>query len=166
MLQKEKDGPENCRRSDMPVPKDSQNAAPNEAQGNAQIASEQLAQHLAKMFAALAHPARSRIIIELGSGEHCVNNLADTLKISHSSVSQHLAILRSQGLIKEQKAGRFVFYRLIAPELAAWLAAGGHFGENNGGSQTASPGQNGNDAENVTPQAVHESMLNAMPQSR
>ena len=121
---------------------------PNAEQANA---GEMLAQQLAKMFAALAHPARSRIIIELGRGELCVNDLSDMLKISHSSVSQHLAILRSQGLIKEQKAGRFVFYRLINPNLANWLGDGGHFAEvHNDGAFNHSLGE----SQNMAPQAV------------
>jgi DNA-binding transcriptional ArsR family regulator len=159
MLQKETDGSENCDPSKL---NDGQNTAPSEAQ----VQSERLAQHLARMFAALAHPARSRIIIELGNGELCVNNLADMLKISHSSVSQHLAILRSQGLIKEQKAGRFVFYRLINPDLAPWLAGGGQFGENNNGNHTAANRNDEAPTQTTAPRTVHEQMLNAVPQSR
>ncbi len=62
------------------------------------------------------HSTRNR------GSEKCVNDLAEILNISHSSVSQHLAILRSKGLIKEQKAGRFVFYRLVYAEFADWVA--------------------------------------------
>jgi ArsR family transcriptional regulator, zinc-responsive transcriptional repressor len=80
-----------------------------------------LSDRLGQLFSALAHPARARIVQEIGSSEKCVNDLAEILNISHSSVSQHLAILRSKGLIKEQKAGRFVFYRLVYAEFADWV---------------------------------------------
>ncbi|MBS1992162.1 MAG: winged helix-turn-helix transcriptional regulator [Cyanobacteria bacterium SZAS LIN-2] len=83
---------------------------------------------LGRLFAALAHPARARIVMELGKGEMCVNTMAEILKISHSSVSQHLAILRAQRVIKEQKAGRFVFYRLVDPAMASWIATATNFG--------------------------------------
>jgi len=86
-----------------------------------------LSYKLGRLFASLAHPARTRIVQELGNGEMCVNTLAEILKISHSSVSQHLAILRAQRIIKEQKSGRFVFYRLIDPEMASWLGTAANF---------------------------------------
>jgi len=86
-----------------------------------------LSYKLGRLFASLAHPARTRIVQELGNGEMCVNTLAEILKISHSSVSQHLAILRAQRIIKEQKSGRFVFYRLIDPEMAIWIGTAANF---------------------------------------
>jgi len=89
-----------------------------------------LSYKLGRLFASLAHPARARIVQELGNGEMCVNTLAEILKISHSSVSQHLAILRSQRIIKEQKSGRFVFYRLVDPQMAQWIATAANFVDN------------------------------------
>lgn len=86
-----------------------------------------VSQKLAKLFGALSHPARIRIIAELRDGELCVNSLQEKLGISHSAVSQHLALLRSHNLIKERRVSRHVFYRLSSPAMTEWLVDGIQF---------------------------------------
>lgn len=83
-----------------------------------------VAQQLAEMCSTLSHPVRISIIVELRSGELCVNSLQDILGIRQSAVSQHLALLKAHKLIKERRDGRNVLYRLSTPELAAWLVEG------------------------------------------
>ncbi len=80
-----------------------------------------IAQQLADLFAVLSHPVRIRIVVELRSGELCVSALQERLAISHSAVSQHLALLKSHRLIRENKKGRHVFYRLAMPDMTAWI---------------------------------------------
>lgn len=80
-----------------------------------------VSQQLAELFNVLSHPLRLRILIELRQGELCVNSLRERLGVRQSSVSQHLALLRAQNLIKERRHGRFVLYRLTFPELTAWI---------------------------------------------
>lgn len=84
---------------------------------------------LADLLGVLAHPHRVRIIEELRLGEHDVNFLAGALEVSHSRVSQHLALLRSHRLVRERRDGRHVFYCLANPELARWLLDGLDFVE-------------------------------------
>jgi DNA-binding transcriptional ArsR family regulator len=86
-----------------------------------------VSQELSKLFSALSHPARIRIIAELRDGELCVNSLQDKLGISHSSVSQHLSLMRAHNLIKERRAGRNVFYRLVSPAMTEWIIDGIQF---------------------------------------
>lgn len=86
-----------------------------------------VSQELSKLFGSLSHPARIRIIAELRDGELCVNSLQDRLGISHSAVSQHLALMRAHNLIKERRAGRNVFYRLSSPAMTEWVIAGIQF---------------------------------------
>lgn len=86
-----------------------------------------VSQKLAKLFGTLSHPARIRIIAELRDGELCVNALQEKLGISHSAVSQHLALMRSHDLIKERRAGRHVFYRVSSPAITEWLVDGIQF---------------------------------------
>lgn len=83
-----------------------------------------VAQQLASLFSILSHPLRIRILMELRAGELCVNSLQEILGIRQSSVSQHLAILRSHNLIKERRDGRRVLYRLSSPKVASWLVDG------------------------------------------
>ncbi len=82
------------------------------------------AEELAKFIHPLAHSARIQIIQELRAGELDVSSLQKIIAMPQSSVSQHLAILKSHHLLKERKDGRRVFYSLIAPELADWLLKG------------------------------------------
>lgn len=76
---------------------------------------------LSDLLKSLAHPHRLQIVEELGAGEMDVNTLQETLGISHSNVSQHLAILRAHRIVAERREGRSVFYHLKHPELAIWL---------------------------------------------
>jgi DNA-binding transcriptional ArsR family regulator len=65
--------------------------------------------------------------MELRNGEMCVNSLQEVLGIRQSAVSQHLALLKSQQLIRERREGRHVLYRLSMPAMAPWLVDGIQF---------------------------------------
>jgi DNA-binding transcriptional ArsR family regulator len=52
-------------------------------------------------------------------GALCVGALAGLLGVSPSAVSQHLAVLRSAGLVIDERRGYFVHYRLNRARLAA-----------------------------------------------
>ena len=82
------------------------------------------ASKLAEFLSAIAHPRRIQIIEELRSGEQDVGSLQGTLGISHSNVSQHLAVLRAHRVVAERREGRHVFYHLCSLELAEWLVEG------------------------------------------
>jgi DNA-binding transcriptional ArsR family regulator len=60
---------------------------------------------------ALASPARLKILRLLGSHPLCVNALAGRLGLSAAATSQHLRLLREQGLVQDDKRGLFVHYR-------------------------------------------------------
>lgn len=79
---------------------------------------------LAKLFGVLSHPIRIRIIEELKREDLTVGALKDILGITHSAVSQQLAVLRSHHLVVEMRQGRNVFYHLRKPELAQWIMGG------------------------------------------
>ena len=85
---------------------------------------EIISTELGKLFSVLSNPNRVRIIEELSQGELSVNNLQDLLGITHASVSQQLAVLRTNRIVVERREGRNVFYQLKNPELAAWVLAG------------------------------------------
>lgn len=76
---------------------------------------------LSDLLKALAHPHRLQIVEELGDREMDVNTLQEALGVSHSNVSQHLAVLRAHRIVAERREGRSVFYHLKHPELAKWL---------------------------------------------
>ncbi len=75
-------------------------------------------------YLALADQTRRRIIELLSKEELTVNDLTDRLPVRQPTVSEHLAILRSVGLVSAEKDGRRRIYRLRAESLAdirAWL---------------------------------------------
>lgn len=92
---------------------------------------------LADFLGALSHPHRIRIIEELRNGERDVNSLQESLKISHSGVSQHLMVLRAHRIVSERRAGRHVFYRLQDQKIAGWLMQGTRFLEKESASAVA-----------------------------
>ena len=85
------------------------------------------ASKLSEFLSAIAHPRRIQIIEELRSGEKDVGSLKKTMGISHSNVSQHLAVLRAHRVVAERREGRHVYYRLFSSELAEWLVDGMRF---------------------------------------
>ncbi|MFN4258240.1 MAG: ArsR/SmtB family transcription factor [Gemmataceae bacterium] len=82
---------------------------------------------LGELLGVLAHPHRIRIVEELRHGERDVNTMQAILEVSHSSVSQHLAVLRAHRIVAERREGRHVFYHLRQPDLARWLIEGTRF---------------------------------------
>ncbi len=69
----------------------------------------------ARVLKAMAHPTRLFIVDQLVRGERCVCNLTEMVGADISTVSKHLAILRSAGIVVDAKRGNQVFYRLRCP---------------------------------------------------
>ena len=67
---------------------------------------------LIKIFKALSDPNRVRILKMLEIRPLCVCEFPSMLKISMSTVSKHLSILRDCELIIDRKAGKWVIYTL------------------------------------------------------
>ena len=69
----------------------------------------------ARLMKALAHPTRLFIVEELARGERCVCDLRDMVGADISTVSKHLGLLKTAGVISDDKRGLQVFYRLQIP---------------------------------------------------
>lgn len=76
-----------------------------------------LQQFKAQLFRALSHEARVRILEELRDGERSVGDLQETLGVSGSNVSQHLAVLRGEGIVLARREGTTVLYSVPDPRL-------------------------------------------------
>ena len=66
----------------------------------------------ARLLKALANPERLLILCQLLDGEQCAGALWDKSSLSQSAFSQHLAVLRKDGLVKTRKESQTVFYSL------------------------------------------------------
>ena len=89
------------------------------------VLAEQDAAELALAFAALADPARLRLlslIANADAGEACVCDLVAPLGRSQPTVSHHLKILTDAGLVHRDKRGVWVWYRANASKLASLRA--------------------------------------------
>ena len=69
----------------------------------------------AKIMKALAHPTRLFIVDELSRGERCVCELTEMIGADISTVSKHLSVLKGAGIVRDDKRGSQVFYRLSVP---------------------------------------------------
>ena len=78
------------------------------------------------LFRALADRTRLRIVNLLARGALCVCDIQRILEQPQSSVSRHLALLKSAGLIRDRRDGMRTFYALTSwetPLARAVLAA-------------------------------------------
>jgi DNA-binding transcriptional ArsR family regulator len=71
----------------------------------------------AEVLKTLANPRRLEIIHRLSQGPCEVRRLAEDLGAPQPNISQHLAVLRSAGIVDAERDGREVRYRLIDPEV-------------------------------------------------
>jgi DNA-binding transcriptional ArsR family regulator len=77
-----------------------------------------------EIFKALADPTRRSLFEKLAVGRMNASDLRRGMPISQPAMSQHLAVLRSAGLVRERRDGRFVNYEVDPEGLARiglWL---------------------------------------------
>jgi DNA-binding transcriptional ArsR family regulator len=76
-------------------------------------------------FGALSDPTRRAILARLEARDCAVSELAAPFAMSLTAVAKHLRVLEAASLVRREKRGRVVTYRLAAARLgdaAAWLA--------------------------------------------
>ncbi|HWQ89497.1 MAG TPA: metalloregulator ArsR/SmtB family transcription factor, partial [Desulfitobacteriaceae bacterium] len=74
-------------------------------------------QLVANIFKALSHPTRLKIMCLLKEKPLCVCHILPQLDSEPSNTSQHLAVLKNQGLVEGKKDGTMVLYRISSPEV-------------------------------------------------
>ena len=60
----------------------------------------------------LANESRLMIVCVLSEGEVSVGQLNQRIKLSQSALSQHLAVLREQGLVQTRRESQTIYYSL------------------------------------------------------
>jgi len=65
----------------------------------------------------LANDKRQMILAGLRDGERSVNDLAEATGIAQANLSQHLATMRTHGVVLTRREGTRVFYRIANPKL-------------------------------------------------
>jgi DNA-binding transcriptional ArsR family regulator len=79
---------------------------------------------LVEQLKAVSHPLRLRVLALLEPGELCVCQVAETLQVPQSSVSEALRELRRAGFVLERKEGRWVFVSVLPKKQASPLLKG------------------------------------------
>lgn len=69
----------------------------------------------AEFLKSIAHPVRVKILFLLKNGERCVCELLEETKIEQSNLSQHLSIMKRQGILDSRKEGTMVIYQVVDP---------------------------------------------------
>ncbi|GAA0671136.1 hypothetical protein GCM10010193_24170 [Kitasatospora atroaurantiaca] len=72
----------------------------------------------ASVFRALADPTRRQILEDLREGELAAGEIASRFTISAPSVSRHLGVLKSAGLVRERRDANRILYSLVEERLA------------------------------------------------
>lgn len=79
------------------------------------------AEDAAALLKALANRHRLLIVCQLIDGERSVGELAEFLGIRDSTVSQHLALLRKDGLVNARRDGQTIWYSIGSAHARAVL---------------------------------------------
>jgi len=69
----------------------------------------------ANVLKALAHPTRLWMTEQLAEKERCVCEFVESIDADFSTISKHLSVLKKAGIVKDEKRGKQVFYRLTVP---------------------------------------------------
>jgi DNA-binding transcriptional ArsR family regulator len=72
----------------------------------------------AGVFKALADPTRRQILQDLRAGELSAGEIGSHFTISAPSISRHLGVLKSSGLVVERRDANRIFYSLVEDRLA------------------------------------------------
>lgn len=70
-----------------------------------------------KIFKALGHPIRYKIVKFLYDGPKCVCKLNEDIEFSQANLSQHLKILKEAGIVSSEKVGMNVHYKISNEEI-------------------------------------------------
>jgi DNA-binding transcriptional ArsR family regulator len=78
---------------------------------------QELFEREATICRAVANPTRLRLLDTLANHEYSVSELQKRLGLSNPNLSQHLAVLRSSGVVMAYRRGSHVFCSLQLPEV-------------------------------------------------
>jgi ArsR family transcriptional regulator, virulence genes transcriptional regulator len=72
------------------------------------------AAEVSRLLAAIANDRRIAIVSQLLAGERSVGHLAETVGLTQSALSQHLAKLRAAGVVATRRDSQAIYYRLAS----------------------------------------------------
>jgi ArsR family transcriptional regulator len=82
----------------------------------AKLLDSDLLEKASVIFRVLSHHVRLRIVELLIREQLSVSDLAEAIEMPQASVSQHLNLLRSNGIVEGERRGQKVFYTVVSPQ--------------------------------------------------
>ncbi len=80
------------------------------------------ARRASTLLKSMGNPHRLVVLCQLLAGERSVGELERLVGLSQSALSQHLARLRRDGLVKTRRSAQTIYYSLSGEEASAVLA--------------------------------------------
>ena len=77
----------------------------------------------AVVLKSISNKSRLLILCQLVQGEKSVGELEGLIDLSQSALSQHLAVLRKNGLVKTRREAQMIFYSIRGTEVPAIMTA-------------------------------------------
>lgn len=76
------------------------------------------ADHVCELMTLLSNRSRLMILCLLTEGEKSVGQLAEAIEARDTAVSQQLAVLRRERIVKARREGQTMYYRIVDPNVA------------------------------------------------
>ena len=76
-------------------------------------------------FKALSDPTRREILQLLKGGRMSAGEIVDHFPMTGATISHHLAVLKSAGLVDVEREGKYLYYELnlsVVEDIMAWFA--------------------------------------------
>ena len=67
---------------------------------------------IAALLKTMSHPIRLKILCLLQEKEMAVGDIREEVKTTNANVSQHLSILRNQGIVSSRKDANFIYNKI------------------------------------------------------
>lgn len=80
---------------------------------------KQNAERASELLKAMSNEKRLMILCYLAQGEKAVGEMEQLIGLSQSALSQHLARLRRDGLVKTRRSSQTIYYSLAGGEATA-----------------------------------------------
>ena len=82
---------------------------------------EEKVEAVSALLKSISNPSRLKILCLLQEGEHTVGDLRAKLETTDANISQHLTILRNQGIVKSRKDANFIYNSIADDRVIALI---------------------------------------------
>ena len=82
---------------------------------------------IVSFFSAFSDPTRVRILSALAVADMCVTDISRVLDLNQTTVSHQLRYMKNLGIVKSERQGKIIFYRLTSDAVNDVLLKGVEF---------------------------------------